>query len=257
MNRRFIFALFAIFIALSGVVQAQEYDIKKSRLGHRLGFIKLRDCQLFAGVAHTLVMPTVRFNTASEFKQNIGLIRGAQLRVVTNDGTERFGYRLGRKEQYRYFQCHRVGDVITIVGRNRLSDAQQEILVTSLNFPVRPITSEIAARRTTSSTSSTNNSSCCKICSKGKACGDSCIASTYECYQPKGCACDGDSSSSRTSSVIETIITPSSGSSSSTGNSSSGSGGCCKICKSGQACGDSCISRSYQCRKGSGCACNG
>ncbi len=32
---------------------------------------------------------------------------------------------------------------------------------------------------------------------------------------------------------------------------------CCKICRTGQACGDSCISRSYTCHKPPGCACNG
>jgi hypothetical protein len=32
---------------------------------------------------------------------------------------------------------------------------------------------------------------------------------------------------------------------------------CCKVCSKGQACGDSCISRSKQCRKGPGCACDG
>ena len=32
---------------------------------------------------------------------------------------------------------------------------------------------------------------------------------------------------------------------------------CCKICRRGKACGNSCISRSYTCRKPPGCACNG
>ncbi|MGH8250047.1 MAG: hypothetical protein ACREVI_05025 [Steroidobacteraceae bacterium] len=32
---------------------------------------------------------------------------------------------------------------------------------------------------------------CCKICTTGKACGDSCINRNYECHQPPGCACDG------------------------------------------------------------------
>ena len=32
---------------------------------------------------------------------------------------------------------------------------------------------------------------------------------------------------------------------------------CCKVCSKGYACGDSCISRSKQCRKGPGCACDG
>lgn len=32
---------------------------------------------------------------------------------------------------------------------------------------------------------------CCKTCTKGKACGDSCIAKNKDCHQPAGCACDG------------------------------------------------------------------
>ncbi|MFA5107689.1 MAG: hypothetical protein WC497_05190 [Patescibacteria group bacterium] len=31
---------------------------------------------------------------------------------------------------------------------------------------------------------------CCKICSKGKACGDSCISRSYTCHKGPGCACD-------------------------------------------------------------------
>ncbi len=31
---------------------------------------------------------------------------------------------------------------------------------------------------------------------------------------------------------------------------------CCKVCTTGKACGDSCISRSYTCHKGPGCACD-
>ena len=33
--------------------------------------------------------------------------------------------------------------------------------------------------------------SCCKICRKGKACGDSCISRSKTCHKGKGCACDG------------------------------------------------------------------
>ncbi|HEX8379616.1 MAG TPA: hypothetical protein VF619_03580 [Allosphingosinicella sp.] len=32
---------------------------------------------------------------------------------------------------------------------------------------------------------------------------------------------------------------------------------CCKICKAGKACGDSCIARDKPCHKGKGCACDG
>ncbi len=36
--------------------------------------------------------------------------------------------------------------------------------------------------------SESNN--CCKICKKGKACGDSCIIENYNCNKAKGCACN-------------------------------------------------------------------
>ena len=35
-----------------------------------------------------------------------------------------------------------------------------------------------------------DNEECCKLCTKGKACGASCIARDRKCHQPPGCACD-------------------------------------------------------------------
>lgn len=32
---------------------------------------------------------------------------------------------------------------------------------------------------------------CCKVCHKGKACGDTCIAADKVCHKQGGCACDG------------------------------------------------------------------
>ena len=32
---------------------------------------------------------------------------------------------------------------------------------------------------------------CCKVCTTGKACGDTCIATTDTCHSPPGCACNG------------------------------------------------------------------
>lgn len=32
---------------------------------------------------------------------------------------------------------------------------------------------------------------CCKVCSAGKACGDSCIAKDKVCHKGTGCACNG------------------------------------------------------------------
>ncbi len=40
-------------------------------------------------------------------------------------------------------------------------------------------------------TSNQEKTACCKICRKGKACGDSCISRKYTCYKASGCACDG------------------------------------------------------------------
>ena len=31
---------------------------------------------------------------------------------------------------------------------------------------------------------------CCKICVKGKACGDTCISRNYTCHVGRGCACN-------------------------------------------------------------------
>jgi hypothetical protein len=31
---------------------------------------------------------------------------------------------------------------------------------------------------------------CCKICSKGQACGNTCISRTKTCHKDRGCACD-------------------------------------------------------------------
>ncbi len=36
-----------------------------------------------------------------------------------------------------------------------------------------------------------SSGACCKVCTTGKACGNSCIAKTDTCNQPPGCACNG------------------------------------------------------------------
>ena len=38
--------------------------------------------------------------------------------------------------------------------------------------------------------SPTADAACCKICSNGKACGNSCISRKKTCHKPPGCACD-------------------------------------------------------------------
>jgi len=36
-------------------------------------------------------------------------------------------------------------------------------------------------------------SNCCKLCSTGKACGDTCIAKNLTCHKGAGCACNSRS----------------------------------------------------------------
>ncbi len=38
---------------------------------------------------------------------------------------------------------------------------------------------------------SSSGPSCCKVCTTGKACGDTCIPATDTCHQAPGCACNG------------------------------------------------------------------
>jgi hypothetical protein len=33
---------------------------------------------------------------------------------------------------------------------------------------------------------------CCKVCSAGKACGNTCINANYNCHKGRGCACNED-----------------------------------------------------------------
>ena len=64
----------------------------------------------------------------------------------------------------------------------------------------------------------------------------------YHCHNPK--RVETNKSSYRTPSSFEE-------------SKSSYSQSCCKTCKKGKACGDTCISKLEQCHKGVGCACDG
>jgi hypothetical protein len=43
----------------------------------------------------------------------------------------------------------------------------------------------------TSSTATTKAFACCKVCTVGKACGNTCISRNDICHVGPGCACDG------------------------------------------------------------------
>jgi hypothetical protein len=49
----------------------------------------------------------------------------------------------------------------------------------------------MAAQSDAPSTATTNTFACCKICTVGKACGNTCISKNDICHIGPGCACDG------------------------------------------------------------------
>jgi hypothetical protein len=48
-----------------------------------------------------------------------------------------------------------------------------------------------AAEKSTTLSDAQTKPVCCRICTQGKACGDSCIAAELACQASPGCACDG------------------------------------------------------------------
>jgi hypothetical protein len=58
----------------------------------------------------------------------------------------------------------------------------------ALGSAVVPIPQNNQTQPTISSAPS-GNQTCCKVCSSGKACGDSCISKSKTCTKPPGCAC--------------------------------------------------------------------
>ena len=57
--------------------------------------------------------------------------------------------------------------------------------------PPEPTPTQIVEPTYTPPVYKQTQTSCCKICSKGKACWDSCINRSYTCHKWPGCACDG------------------------------------------------------------------
>lgn len=54
------------------------------------------------------------------------------------------------------------------------------------------LTSAVPATTACSDTATgPGNSQCCKVCTTGKACGNSCIAKNKNCTKGAGCACNG------------------------------------------------------------------
>lgn len=54
-----------------------------------------------------------------------------------------------------------------------------------------PVTNHLKQLKTNPFGNTELSEQCCKVCRKGKACGDSCIAKDKTCHVGPGCACDG------------------------------------------------------------------
>jgi hypothetical protein len=63
--------------------------------------------------------------------------------------------------------------------------------VSSASYSLATVNNEYCPiNRSTFQNEAHSSGYCCKVCHKGKACGDSCISVEKECHQPTGCACD-------------------------------------------------------------------
>lgn len=85
------------------------------------------------------------------------------------------------RNQCSTYVCCQVGSSYSIAVSQSSCTSQQQAYIESIKPPP---TYSPPSYNTTKTT-------CCKVCSKGKACGDSCISRSYTCHQPPGCACDG------------------------------------------------------------------
>lgn len=60
--------------------------------------------------------------------------------------------------------------------------------LTQANADTRPLKSFVSAGKVNFNSPSL---ACCKVCSVGKACGNTCISRAKTCHVGQGCACDG------------------------------------------------------------------
>ncbi len=84
----------------------------------------------------------------------------------------------------RVYRTDQDGTVIIMAGRNGSYVVLNERTGPA---PVTPAPAPIARERDSTPQPAR---ACCRVCARGKACGNSCISRAYQCRQPPGCACD-------------------------------------------------------------------
>jgi hypothetical protein len=95
-------------------------------------------------------------------------------------------------------RCEYVRDWLAIKKRWQLSmsDAEAAAVASALEIcaagqvpPLPQLRPREKVTKPDSPAKQPTNKTCCRTCTKGKACGDSCIAKTSTCTKPPGCAC--------------------------------------------------------------------
>jgi hypothetical protein len=76
-------------------------------------------------------------------------------------------------------------------GDARFSETADLALIAAPPGVAEPIDFWTLAERLKDGGAVIYDAACCKICQKGKACGNSCISRSYKCHKGRGCACDG------------------------------------------------------------------
>lgn len=95
----------------------------------------------------------------------------------------------------RVFRTDNDGDVVVTVapdGRFEVSTERQSATVPSAPAPPPAPVAKPPFRVESVSVAVPDSAhvACCRICVRGKACGNACISRSYECHRPPGCACD-------------------------------------------------------------------
>jgi beta-lactamase superfamily II metal-dependent hydrolase len=86
----------------------------------------------------------------------------------------------------RVRRTDREGSILILANRDGTFADSAERSESMSNAHIRPLMPNTAVTAPTPGTART----CCKVCTRGMACGDSCISQSYTCHQPPGCACD-------------------------------------------------------------------
>ena len=81
--------------------------------------------------------------------------------------------------------------LLSLTAISAENSEQQPTQITEQFSTLEELSEDTDYSSTLLSTTQEYSAKCCKICKKGKACGNSCISRAKNCKKGKGCACDG------------------------------------------------------------------